>query len=150
MAVQLVRSFTQDTNVPIIVHLPVQASTTIQKDTLVQIDATSRKLEPATEASQTIVGIAMQDYTTGAQVTDADSIPVALVRGWVIRIPFITSGTKKDFSDTDRYLTAFDLEDEDSIDPDDTTGGMCYVQAYDNNAKTVDVIIGAANLANVG
>ncbi len=146
----IVRSVTNADNVPTVVHLAVDVSQTITAGDLVQIDATSRKLEVAVAASTTIVGVALESITTGGTVTAADMIPVALVRNQVVRIPFITSGTKKVFADTDKYTTAYDLSTQNAVNPDDTTGGMCHVQAYDNTNNTVDVIFAAANLANVG
>lgn len=130
--------------------LAIDVSQTINVGDLVQIDATSRKGEVSVAASTTIVGIAQEAITTGASVTDADQIPIALVRGMVVRLPFSTSGTKTSFADTDKYTTAYDLSNKTTLNPDDTTGGMCYVQAYDNTADTVDVIFADANLANVG
>src|SRR5690606_33465623 len=114
----IVRSVTNADNVPTVVHLAVDVSQTITAGDLVQIDATSRKLEVAVGASTTIVGIALESITTGVAVTAADTIPVALVRNQVVRLPFITSGSKTTFADTDKYTTAYDLEDENSIDPD--------------------------------
>jgi hypothetical protein len=146
----IVRSYTTDTNVPIIVHVAIDVSQTINVGDLVQIDATSRKGEVAVAASTTIVGIAMEPITTGGTVTDADTIPVALVRGQVVRIAYATGGTKTSFADTDKYTTAYDLSNKTTLNPDDTTGGMCYVQDYDNTQDTVDVIFAAASLANVG
>ncbi len=146
----IVRSVTNADNVPTVVHIAIDVSQTIAAGDLIQIDGTSRKGEVAVAASTTIVGIALESITTGVSVTAADTIPVALVRNQVVRIPFITSGSKTSFADTDKYTTAYDLSTQNAINPDDTTGGMCYVQAYDNTNKTVDVIFAAANLANVG
>lgn len=133
-----------------VVWLPIDVSQTIEVGDLIQIDATSRKGELAIAASTTLVGIAQQAITTGVAVTDADQIPVSIIRGMVIRLAVDQGGSKKTFASTDKYTTAFDLKDEVSVNPDDTTDGMCLVQDYDNTAHTVDVIIADANLANVG
>ena len=146
----IVRSVTNADNVPTVVWVPVDVSQTIVNGDLVQIDATSRKLEVAVAASTTIVGVALESITTGVSVTADDQIPVALVRNQVVRIPYATGGTKTSFADTDKYTTAYDLSNKNLINPDDTTGGMCFVQAYDNDADTVDVIFALASLANVG
>ncbi|GAB7057349.1 hypothetical protein JCM16163A_40980 [Paenibacillus sp. YK5] len=146
----IVRSFVTDTNVPIVVGgLLVADNQTIKAGDLVQINATSRKVEAAAAASTTIIGIANDDITT-TTATASDKISVTLVRNQVVRLPFTTAGTKKTFSQTDLYTTAFDLLNKTTLNPDDTTGGMCYVQAYDNTQATVDVIFATANLANVG
>lgn len=145
----IVRSYTTDTNVPIIVHVAIGDSQTINEGDLIQIDGTSRKGVVAVAASTTIVGVALEAITT-TTATTADVIPIALVRGQVVRIAYATGGTKTSFADTDKYTTAYDLSNKTTLNPDDTTGGMCYVQAYDNTNDTVDVIFAAANLANVG
>lgn len=146
---QIVRSHTTDTNVPLIYHLAIGDSQTINVGDMVQIDSTSRKGVVAVAASTTLVGIAQQAITT-TTATAADVIPIALAKGQVIRLAVSQAGTKKTFADTDKYTTAYDLLNKTTVAPDDTTGGMCYVQDYDNTAHTVDVIIAAANISNVG
>lgn len=146
---QIVRSARTADNVPIIVHIAIADSQTINIGDLIQINTTSRKGEAAAAASSTIAGIALDSITT-TTATAADVIPVALVRGQVVRMAVDTSGTKKTFADTDKYTTAYDLKNKTSINPDDTTGGMCYVQGYDNTKNTVDVIFADANLVNIG
>ena len=146
---QIVRSATNSDNVPIIYHLAIDDTQTINVGDLIQLDATSKKGEVAVAASTTIVGIAMEAITT-TTATAADVIPIALVRGFVVRAAVSQAGTKKTFATTDKYLTAYDLLNKTTIAPDDTTGGMCYVQDYDNTANTVDVIFAEANLAYIG
>lgn len=146
---EIVRSFVTDTNVPIVVWVLVGDSQTINVGDLVQIDSTSRKLVAAVAASTTIVGIAGAAITT-TTATAADKIPVTLVRNQVVRIPFATGGTKTTFAQTDLYTTAYDLSNKTTVNPDDTTGGMCYIQAYNNTQATVDVIFAVASLAHVG
>lgn len=146
---EIVRSFVTDTNVPIVVWALVGDSQTINVGDLVQIDSTSRKLVAAVAASTTIVGIAGAAITT-TTATAADKIPVTLVRNQVVRIPFATGGTKTTFAQTDLYTTAYDLSNKTTVNPDDTTGGMCYIQAYNNTQATVDVIFAVASLAHVG
>lgn len=147
---QIVRSARNDSNVPIIYHLKIDVSQTIAVGDLVQIDATSRLGEAAIAASTTIVGIAQEAITTGASVTDADTIPVVLVRGEVVRMAVSQAGTKKTFAEADKYTTAYDLLNKTTIAPDDTTNGMCYVQDFNNTLNTVDVIFADANLVNIG
>lgn len=91
----IVRSFVTDTNVPIVVGgLLVADNQTIKAGDLVQINATSRKVEAAAAASTTIIGIANDDITT-TTATASDKISVTLVRNQVVRLPFTTAGTKK-------------------------------------------------------
>lgn len=133
-----------------IVWVDIDVSQTISVGDLIQIDSTSRKGEVAVAASTTLVGIAQKAITTSGSVTSADKIPVALIRGMVVRLPFATGGTKTTFADTDKYTTAYDLSNKTTLNPDDTTGGMCYLQDYNNTAATVDVIFADASIANVG
>lgn len=146
---QIVRSAKNADNVPIIVHVAIGDSQTINVGDLIQIDATSRKGVVAVAASTTIAGIAQQAITT-TTATAADVIPIALVRREVVRMAVSQAGTKKTFADTDKYTTAYDLLNKTTINPDDTTGGMCYVQDFNNTANTVDVIFADANLVNIG
>lgn len=147
---QIVRSARNADNVPIICNLAIDINQTIAEGDLIQIDATSRKGKVAIAASTTIAGIAQAPITTGATVTSADTIPIALVRGFVVRAAVSQAGTKKTFADTDKYTTAYDLLNKTTIAPDDVTGGMCYVQGYDNTKNTVDFIFGDASLVNIG
>lgn len=124
----------------------VDVNQTIVKGDLVQINATSRKLEAAVAASTTLVGIAEADITTGSSVTSKDKIPVSLIRGQVFLIDF-TGTTKTTLADTDRYTTLFDLSDKKTLNLDDTTGGMLKVLSYNNTKKTAEVVCATANLA---
>lgn len=147
---QIVRSARGSNQDAVIYHLAIDVSQTIAVGDLIQIDSTSRLGEVAVAASTTIVGIAQEAITTGVAVTSADTIPVALVRGMVVRAAVSQAGTKKTFADTDKYTTAYDLLNKTTIAPDDTTGGMCYVQGYNNTTNTVDVTFADANLVNIG
>lgn len=147
---QIVRSARNADNVPIVVGgILVADSQTINVGDLIQINSSSRKAEVAVAASTTIIGIANNAITT-TTATATDVVSITKVRGQVVRMAVDQTGTKKTFAQTDAYTTAFDLKDKKSINPDDTTGGMCYVQAWDNTANTVDVIFADANLANIG
>lgn len=136
-------------NNPVIVHLAIDDSQTINIGDLIQLDSTSKKGEAAVAASTTIVGIALEAITT-TTATAADVIPILIVRDEVIRIAVSQAGTKKTFATTDKYLTLYDLLDKVSIAPDDTTGGMCSIQSYDNTLHTADVIFANAALAYIG
>lgn len=146
---QIVRSAKNSDNVPIVVNINVADSQTINVGDLLQINSTSKLAEVAVAASTTIVGIANTAITT-TTATAADVVSVTLVRREVVRMAVSQAGTKKTFATTDKYLVAYDLLNKTTIAPDDTTGGMCYVQGYDNTLNTVDVIFAEANLANVG
>lgn len=146
----IVRSYTNDSNVPIVVGgIQLANSQTVNAGDLLEINGTSRTAEVGVAASTTLFGIANQSATT-ATATASDVISATLLRGQVVRMNVYQGGVKKTFAQTDMYTTAFDLHDQTSVDPNDTTGGMCYVVGYDNTANTVDVIFALANLASVG
>lgn len=145
----IVRSARETNNVPVVVGVNMADSQTINVGDLIQINGTSRKGEAAVAGSTTIIGIAQKAITT-TTATAADKIPVVKVRGQVVRVAVSQAGTKKTFADTDKYTTAYDLLNKTTVAPDDTTGGMCYVQDYNNTQNTVDVIFADASLVNIG
>jgi hypothetical protein len=147
---QIVRSARSVSNTQLSRTIGVAASQTINPGDLLQINSTSKLLEAAVAASTTIAGIAEKAITTTASPALTDAISITLVKGEVIRAAVSQGGTKKAFATTDKYLTLYDLLDKNTIAPDDTTGGMCAVQGYDNTLNTVDFIIVDANLAYLG
>lgn len=58
--------------------------------------------------------------------------------GALIRAPYIGI-SKTSLADSD-IGKVFDLEDETSIDLDDTTGAVCVCQGYDNDNDTIDFV----------
>lgn len=55
-----------------------------------------------------------------------------------------TGSSKTSLADTD-IGTVFDLSDSVTVNLDDTTGGMCICQGYDNTAKTITFVIPEAS-----
>lgn len=136
-------------NDPIEIPWRVAASQTINEGDLVEIDATSRYLKAAAASSTTIAGIAQQSITTGATVTPNDKITILPVTDVVVRVQF-TGATKKTLADTDLATTKFNLKDPQTIDLDNTTGGMCTVVDYDNDLTYADVLIADASIVKIG
>lgn len=136
-------------NEPIAKEWRVAASKTIKEGDIVELDATSRYLQPASAGSETIVGVALESITTGAQVTPKDKIKIIPATGCVFRVKF-TGSVKTTLADTDLATTQFDLADAQTIDLDDTTDGMCRVVGYDNNLGYADIIIDKANVVEIG
>lgn len=133
-------------NQPVVEYFNVAASQTINAGDLVQVNATSRKIEAAVAASTTLIGVAHKSITTGASVTSSDNIPVVLLKNAVFRTTYVGT-TKTTLVETDLYTTKFDLSDKTAINLDDTLGGMASVLNYDNTKKTADVVFATANLA---
>jgi len=136
-------------NDPVEIPWRVKASTTINEGDLVAIDATTKYLIPAVAASTDLVGIAQQTITTTATITPDDAITVIPLTDAVIRIEF-TGSTKTTLADTDLVTVLFDLTDANTMNLDDTTGGMCSVVDYNNTLKYADVIIADANIKKIG
>lgn len=141
---QFVKSLMNGNNNPDVDYFYVAASQTIKVGDIVQVDPTTKLLEVAEAASTTIVGIANSDIITASGETDK-TIPVVLVRDAVIRMAFTDAGTKKTFTQADKYVTKFDISNPTTVNPDDTTGGMMQVYGYDNDKLTVDVVVSRAN-----
>jgi hypothetical protein len=93
----------------------------------------------AAVSAATLLGIACDDY-------DADDIAqIALVgEGTEVMAPFITTGTKKTFADTD-LGKVYDLSDSLKIAPDDTTGGCALLIGYDNDTLEVRFLVPQAS-----
>jgi len=139
-----IKSATTGNNEPKTDWIKIGASQTIVTGNLIAIS--SGLGIAAVAASAALYGIAEADITTTSSPTAADRIPVTLLKGAVVRLPFTAAGSKKTFADADLFATKFDLLDKTSVAPDDTTGGMCHIVAYDNTALTCDVVFDDANL----
>lgn len=107
---------------------------------------TSGLVGPLANGDSDIIGIAMGDAASGAEV------PVLLLSPFsVIRVPFAGS-TKKSLTAADRFGTLFDWDATNKdLDLDDTTGGVFAVVNYNNVNPTAgtgyaDVCINAAKL----
>ncbi|MCU7521934.1 MAG: hypothetical protein HF312_17095 [Ignavibacteria bacterium] len=135
-----------DATQPNEVRVKIAASQTILAGDLISI--TSGKGVKAGAAATGILGIATQDITTGTTVTDADAILViAINERSVVRMSYVGT-TKTSLVDTDMYLTAFDIDANQNINLDDTTGGAMLVVGYNNTNKTADVVIKRSALWN--
>lgn len=129
---------------PTIMDWPVAANQTITRGALLQL--TGGLAAVASAGSTSILGVAQAPKTTGASVTNADTVPVLIARNAVFKVGY-TGSTKTSLSSADNG-TAFDINaDAKSINLDDTTGGMCKLFAtFDNTAKTAHVVISSAAL----
>lgn len=86
----------------------------------------------------TLVGIA-----TETKLATAIVLVDIITAGTTVVAPFITSGTKKTFADTDLGLV-YDLSDATKVDPDDVTAGCCLITGYDNDALEVRFVVPAS------
>lgn len=91
-------------------------------------------------SANTVVGIALETKASGALVLVDRIGPES-----VIQAPFAVSGTKKTFADTDIGLV-YDIASETTVNPDDTTGGICVIAGYDNLVQEVRFTVPATKL----
>ena len=90
--------------------------------------------------ANTVVGIALETKTATNLVLVDRIGPES-----VIQAPFAVSGTKKTFADTDIGLV-YDISDETTVNPDDTTGGTCVIAGYDNLVQEVRFTVSVTKL----
>ena len=131
---------------PTVMKVVVGASQTITKGNLIMVDATNGKAIAAGAAATGIIGLALADITTGATVTDADTLDViALNRDSVIRATNYTAGTVDNATSAMCWGKAkYDVQSDGKIDFNDTTGGFLIPIAPSANGTTDCVISGAA------
>jgi hypothetical protein len=138
---RVIKSKSGSNSTPVI-RVKAAASTTIVEGDLVTIAGAK-----AVAASTNIAGVAVAPITTTGTVGANDYILVQPLGNVIVRVPYIGT-TKTTLTDADiAAATAFDLGAGMTLNLDDTTGGFMKVVAYDNTAKTADVIFTAANLA---
>jgi len=104
---------------------------------------TSGLVGPATAADAAIIGIAGGDAASGAKCQ-----VILLNEMSVVRVPYMGT-TKTSIVEADLFGTKFDWDATKKLNLDDTTGGYLQVVAYDNTAKTADVVVCKAALWNV-
>lgn len=97
---------------------------------------------PAGAAATGVIGLAMADAASGAEVQ-----VLLLNNKSVIRVPY-TAGTKTSLVAADRFVTSFDIDSNQKMLLDDTTGGILKVVEYNNTAKTADVVVSSTVLWN--
>lgn len=133
---------------PTVLKVVVGASQTILKGDLIIVDASNGKAIVGGAAATGIIGIAMSDLTTGATVTDDDTLDViAIDRNSVLRVKNYVGGTTDAATSAMCYgFAAYDYKDGE-IDFNDVTGGFMKPIAPSANGYT-DVVISAAKLWN--
>lgn len=125
-------------NQAVIKNFNVDANQTIVEGDPVEINGTTGKLRAAATGSTTLVGTANRNITTTGTVTARNNIGATLFKNSVFRFPYVGT-TKTSLTEADLYTKKFDLSNK-SINLDTATGGQFIVIAYDNTAKTVDVV----------
>lgn len=86
-------------------------------------------------SAATILGIFLETVDAG----DMAYIAVPDDRNALIRSAY-TGSSKTSLADSD-IGTVFDLSDENTVNLDDTTGGLAVCQGYDNDNDTIDFVI---------
>jgi hypothetical protein len=86
------------------------------------------------ESANTIVGIALEDADA------ADLVPVAVPEDGAIIQAEYTGISKTTLADTD-IGTVFDVSDGETVDLDDTTGGLAVCVGYNNDVGIIKFMI---------
>ena len=147
---EAVRSIYGNLDATVRTGILVADNQTINVGDLLQLNSTGiSKVEVAIAASTTIIGYALNAITT-TTATTSSTVDIQMARGTVFRAPYSTTGSKTTFASSDLYNVAYDLLNKTTINTNDTSGGMCYIQGFNNTAVTVDFIINSTNLAFVG
>ena len=118
----------------------VKAATTVYKGQLVKSDSGAAPVAAA-HTGATILGVALEGGTAG------EVIPIYPVFGAVFDVDFLTTGTKKTFTDAD-LGSAFDIavaNNNQAVKPDDTDGAFLHVVGYNNELQTVRVKVEVAD-----
>lgn len=96
----------------------------------------SGKASKAAEAvsDDTILGIATSNITTTTATTSDFIEYIPIFPDMLFRVTY-TGSSKTSLAATDLQATAFDITTAHKLDLDDTTGGIMYVEDYNNNDK---------------
>jgi hypothetical protein len=105
----------------------------VKGDLAVVSSATAVKGAAAPTAA-TVLGIFVESVDAAAMAEIAVPDKDALIRS------HYTGSSKTSLTDAD-IGAVYDLADENDVNLDDTTGGICVCQGYDNDNDTIDFVI---------
>ena len=142
-----------DLSQPTVEKVHVAANQTIVVGNLLVVSSGLAAKAAAAPASNTVLGVALADITTGATVGDDDVIPILILTQYAVLRATYLPGTKTSLTAADKFGTMYDIDvdgttGKQTVKLDDTTGGFLKVIGYDNDNKTVDVIVAAGYLWN--
>ncbi|PWV90258.1 hypothetical protein DFQ01_14434 [Paenibacillus cellulosilyticus] len=121
---------------PIYRQVPVNASQTIVKGSIVVKTSGKASVAGQAAAAGTVWGVAAEAKTTGGSVTASDVVTIDVNPDSIYEIPFATGGTKTSFTASD-IGTVFDLgSNAYTLNPDDTTGGYLEVTGLPTPGST--------------
>jgi hypothetical protein len=101
------------------------------------VAVSSGKIVKAAAQATAALGIALES------ASENDYALVDVAGGRIITAEFTGSG-KTSLADTD-LGTVFDLSDENTVNLDDTSGGICLCVGYNNEKGTIDFILTEAS-----
>ncbi len=90
-------------------------------------------------SANTVLGLFVESVDAAAMASIAVPHEDALIRSE------FTGSSKTSLTDAD-IGKVFDLTDENTVNLDDTTGGICVCQGYDNTNGTIDFVITKASM----
>lgn len=139
--------YSLDGSQPNEVVLAIAASQTIKSGDLVCI-ASGLGAKASSSVHTAVFGIALEDITTGSSVDGSEKIPVLMLNHKSVFRVVYDPGTKTSLAAADKFGTAFDVDDGQELNLDDTTNGFLLVVNYDNTAATADVLVKSSVLWN--
>lgn len=139
MARRMVYKGSLDGSSPIYKQVPVNASQTILKGSIIVKATNKASVAAAAATAGTVWGVSNVDKSTGTTVTAADVILADLNPNSIYTIPYV--GTTKTSVTAADVGTLFDITNAYTVDLDDTTGGFLECIGFDNANKTMDVVL---------
>lgn len=143
-----------DLSQPTVEKVHVAANQTIVAGNLLVVSSGRAAKAAAAAAYNTVLGVALADITTGGSVGDDDVIPVLILTQYaVLRATYLPGVSKTSLAAGDKFGTMYDIDvngatGKQTVNLGDTEGGFLKVVGYDNDNKTVDVIVAAGHLWN--
>lgn len=111
----------------------------VTKGDLVVLSGNTFVKAAAAPTAATVIGISLGTYAATAVGK------FELAQGRIVTAVY-TGSTKTSVTDAD-ISKVFDLTDSQTVNLDDTTGGVCYCVDYDNDLKLIDFILTPASRA---
>lgn len=128
-----------DGSAPIYKVVPVNASQTILKGSIIVKSTGKASVAASAAAAGTVWGVANYDKTTGTTVTATDTVFADLNPNSIYSFPYV--GTTKTSLTNSDIGTKFDVTNAYTVNLDDTTDGFLECVGFDNAKKTIDVVL---------
>lgn len=129
-----------DGSSPIYKQVPVNASQTIYKGSIVVKSSGKASVAADAASAGTVWGVAAEDITTGASVDADDVVMIDVNPNSIYEMPHNTTGTKTSLTNEDIGKVFDLLGNAYTADLDDTTGGFLECVGYtDRNTMIAQI-----------